>query len=281
MGINDVMAVVDKHMDAPKEPIKDDKAPAAPSLAEAAKPTAQPAEAVTTPVSDEPDWSKLPAHLHPAFKEQNQRYKRERERAEKAESILKDPRITRLLAEGKEVDEQPKAAHKTPEAPKTTEDAQKLEAIKILRAELGLDPLESTAKEAKEMLQELRKEAQDQKWEKAQEGISKKAEDLGLDWESEVEPALRDWYKSHPEAQGDNAHKYLKTAFSDMFFDRHGELQERAALKKQAKEREEKKLVGSEAPAGSAPTSNQSIKATGVVDYVTKRMEQFPGGIQI
>lgn len=265
---NGILATVEKHMPESKAPEapKDAKPEAAPvSSPESAspKPVETSVEPVKAPTNEEIDWAKVPAHFHPRFKELQAEKKRLKEELDAREKLLADPRIKRLLAVGEEAG---KAEEATPAPKSQTQHApEEVEAIQKLRAVLGLDPLEATTKELREFLDNQRKESFERKYNDVESGVRKNAEALGLDWETEVEPALRDWYVQNPEMQGTGP-KSLQIAFNSAFFEKQGELRERAANLKLIKEREEKKAVGSEGPASaSTPTTS---KPKSIIDYV-------------
>lgn len=197
--------------------------------------------------TDELDWSKVPAHLHPVSKQLLDEKRELRKMLAEKEALLKDPRITRLLAGQKET-ESPKVEEKQP--PKQEQTLEQREAIEKLREVLGISnysEVSKTIEQLKQRNEELTKKETERAFEQEESTLHKRADEFGLDWETEVEPELTAWFQKNPQFQGLGPGS-ISLAFNAVYFDRIGELKERAATKKLIQERDKLKTASSESP---------------------------------
>lgn len=196
--------------------------------------------------SDEPDMTKVPLHLHGATKELLDERKRLREELRQAKELSKDPRVIRALAAQKEAVEEAPAK----ESKETKQSYEEREALDRLKEMLGINGVPELVKDLKRQNDELNQRESDRAFEQAEKKLVDRAAEFSLDFETEVEPAIATWLKANPHFQGIGP-AVLDIAFESVFFNRIGELKERAINSKLIKERDEKKRQGTESPQGS------------------------------
>jgi len=193
----------------------------------------------------EVDWSKLPAHMHPTVKGIMEERKKDREKLRALEAQLKDPKMARMLAKGEAPQAAPQQTTTKNEAP-SVPDEQK-QALDQLRQLLGLDSIAQEMQKLQARNAELTERETDAAFDKEETELKAKASEFGLDWESEVMPQVAEWFEKNPQFRGLGPGS-IKIAFNSTFFDRMGELQERAANLKLIKQQETLKKVGTESP---------------------------------
>lgn len=221
---------------------------------EAVSPAAKEVQPAATPSKDvkpaegelsEPDWSKLPAHMHPTVKGIMEERKRDREKLRQLEATLKDPKIARMLAKG-EPQEAPRVQQTTTSNEAQPPDEQKA-AVEQLRKLLGLDSVQQEMEKLQKRNAELTERETEAAFDKEEADLKAKAAEFGLDWESEVTPQIAEWFEKNPSFRGLGPGS-IKIAFNNTFFDKMGELQERAANLKLIKAQQEQKKVATESP---------------------------------
>lgn len=170
--------------------------------------------------------SKLPAHLFPRFKELYSEKQRMSEKLKANEALLKDPRIARLLAQGKEVEAAPKVEPKVDNQTNGQITDEQKAALAQLKSMLGLDQYEQVIESLKRQNEELSKREEDKAFDAEETELKKLSADNGLDYETEVYPQLSEWLSQNKQYQGLGPGS-LKFAFNNVFFSKMGELAER------------------------------------------------------
>lgn len=242
---------------------EDVKQEAAPSPAKEVTPTAPSSKDVKPAEGElaEPDWNKLPAHMHPTVKGIMEERKRDREKLRQAEAMLKDPRVARMLAKG-EPQEAPKQVQTSASKESNLPEEQKAAAEQLIKI-LGLDGIQQQVAKLQERNAELTNRETEAAFDKEEEQLKTQASEYGLDWESEVMPQVAEWFEKNPSFRGLGPGS-IKIAFESTFFGKMGELQGRAANLKLIKAQQEKSKVGTESPqkvSSKATVKDESIGA--------------------
>lgn len=200
-------------------------------------------------VEDQFKDSKLPAHLFPRFKELYAEKKSLSEQIKAKDALLNDPRIARLLAQGKEeVKEQPKEVVKPNQNGQITDE--QMAALTQLKSMLGLDQYEQVIKTLQKQNEELSKREEEKAFDAEETELKKLSSDNGLDYDNEVCPEMTAWLQKNPQFQGLGPGS-LKFAFNNIYFSKLGELAERKKNLEMIKEQEKKKSGNVEAPSKS------------------------------
>ena len=234
----------------------DDKVAPSPTKPESSKePSSK--DDVKTPESQqaEPDWSKIPAHLHPMTKELLDEKRKLRASLQEKESLLKDPRIARMLAQGAEAEDEESKAPATNDQQLTPEQVQALEQLKSL---LGITGMPDVVKQLQKQNEDLITREENRLFDEEEKNLQSSSEQYGLDYKDEVGPAITQWFKDNPRFQGLGPGT-LTIAFNSIYFPKISELQERAANLKLIKEQKKAKAGNSESPSKKGETSKSKL----------------------
>lgn len=169
--------------------------------------------------------SKLPAHLFPQFKDLFAKSRLMEKQLKEKDNLLKDPRIARLLAQGKDIKEEVKEPVKTVAPQGQVTDEQKA-ALEQLKSMLGFDQFQQVINDLKKQNEELSKREEDKAFDAEESELKTLSTTHGLDYENEVYPELAEWLSKNPQFQGLGPGS-LKFAFNNIYFPRLGELAER------------------------------------------------------
>src|SRR3990167_9321550 len=226
--------------------------------------------------------SKLPAHLFPRFKEVYEEKKKLQEQLKSKDALLADPRIVRLLAQKNGQVEQVTSKSEKPDVMpelnfngNETED-QKV-ALQQLSKMLGLDKVQSIIDTLEKRNQELESEKETEAFDREETEIKKLSNDFGLDYETEVYPALSEWLTKNAKFQGLGPGT-LKFAFNNVFFSRMGELEERKANLKMIEEQKKRKQGNAEVSSKSEKSNASPLK--GDIADITEQILKESGGLE-
>ncbi len=222
--------------------------------------------------------SKLPAHLFPRFKELYAEKKALDEKLKAQDAILKDPRVARLLAQGK-LPEEVVAPKETPKpvAPQGQMNDEQKQALDQLRSMLGIDESKALIEELKRKNEELSKREEDKAFDAEEVELKKLASENGLDWDSEVHPELTKWLHANKQFQGFGP-GILKFAFNNVFFSRMGELAERKKNLEMIEQQRKLKSGNAETPSKTGKP-NPAVKTYKNDDDMIQDLVRQAGGL--
>lgn len=221
--------------------------------------------------------SKLPAHLFPRFKELYNEKKTLSEKVKAQEALLKDPRIVRLLAQGKDAPQEEVKESVKPIPPQGQFTEEQLAAFTQLKSMLGIDQYDSVIKTLQKQNEELSKREENKAFDAEESELKKLSTDYGLDYEQEVYPELSGWLSKNPQFQGLGPGS-LKFAFQNVYFSRLGELAERKKNLEMIENQEKLKSGNVEAP-NKAP-KGKTVKTYKNDDDMIADLVKEAGGLE-
>lgn len=247
-----------------KEGISTTSSPSTPTDANVAAPSTVKTEVPQTtqaasPANNSPATPEIDLHKNPRFAEVYNANKEMKRQLKELQRKMEEERQDRI-----------------PQKPVQTLSPEDEAAVSKLKSLLGLEGIDLNS--LKSEINSIRQGSSERIFHSEVGSVASKASEMGLD-KNEVTEALYEAFENHPVYSKLPYHEgIVKSVFSDLYFDKIGEIKEREINRRLIEEQNKKKLANTEGATGAnAPPSSARKDGESRYDHMMRRVKESGG----